>query len=768
MNRVFDMDQLPVSFGASLESASNGTPDRRPLNEAVRNLVDLIWQAGGFRFRHRGSSTKNGAHTIKYYCCQNEQVWKGSKRNGKRDVEQMDRFKCGGKMTIRPSIEARTLNLTIAHSHHKAYAKIQLDGEIQAYIDERITNSTPSRIYHDVKNSGLSGCERVAQYQVYYRWQQGNASNWRYHPEQFESAKLFLGERSAAAHCDSKVFTSGNLRGLALFARKPMSCLRSRAKELAMDATYGTNNAGMNLFAVLAEMDGTGIPLAYCFIGKIPSVDGAMQGADPGATTGILRQFLSHIRQAGFSPTFFGTDKDQSEISAVKQVWGEGVTLQLCYWHAKRALRTKLKDSAVSKTQAHYSPADALKLVPGLEICWGSSPTRRPNGDHRYGRCQCPSATVLFEEKGRIEKLSTAEKEIVVQMFSRHFNSHSLIPDRNNTFRSPEVIHRECTAEMYSWCRTRNYFRLWAYLFGHWYCPDQWELWARSTNAAEIPILKTTMIVESHRRRLKHDYLHQFNRPRIDLVAWVLVSRVIPDAAVRMEALEVGDQRIAKSGWRKPFKSQWKALQERTTSPDSMRHYFTDPLKWVCACEAFLDSRFFICKHLVHCVEPFSSPVEFFSKVQRRRTIPFFRHTQLMVLPEYRMGDSIEEAASQDPEPTPRSITDDSGTESEDSEDLESEEEATSDDGTDHEVQDRSGDEVDNMQDLQDFLGTLQSAMDIAREQGQKGNRPFVEKFISSLSSAKTLVAEVDRKRNRRSMNPTWGKYHHPASMYYS
>ena len=58
--------------------------------------------------------------------------------------------------------------------------------------------------------------------------------------------------------------------------------------------------------------------------------------------------------------------------------------------------------------------------------------------------------------------------------------------------------------------------------------------------------------------------------------------------------------------------------------------------------------------------------------------------------------------------------------------------------------------------------------MDIAREQGQKGNRAFAEKFISSLSSAKTLVAEVDRKRNRRSMNPTGGKYHHPATMYYS
>jgi hypothetical protein len=33
-----------------------------------------------------------------------------------------------------------------------------------------------------------------------------------------------------------------------------------------MDATYGTNNAGVELFAVLAEVDGTGVPLAYCLV----------------------------------------------------------------------------------------------------------------------------------------------------------------------------------------------------------------------------------------------------------------------------------------------------------------------------------------------------------------------------------------------------------------------------------------------------------------------------------------------------------------------
>jgi hypothetical protein len=39
-----------------------------------------------------------------------------------------------------------------------------------------------------------------------------------------------------------------------------------RVHALAMDATYGTNDKGMKLFAVMAEFDGTGISLAYCFV----------------------------------------------------------------------------------------------------------------------------------------------------------------------------------------------------------------------------------------------------------------------------------------------------------------------------------------------------------------------------------------------------------------------------------------------------------------------------------------------------------------------
>jgi len=71
------------------------------------------------------------------------------------------------------------------------------------------------------------------------------------------------------------------------------------------------------------------------------------------------------------------------------------------------------------------------------------------------------------------------------------------------------------------------------------------------------------MIVESHWRKIKHDYLHRFNRPRLDLVVWVLLSRSIPDSVRNMQAILDREHRIAIASWRKAFKWEWKAVTGR-------------------------------------------------------------------------------------------------------------------------------------------------------------------------------------------------------------
>jgi hypothetical protein len=303
-----------------------------------------------------------------------------------------------------------------------------------------------------------------------------------------KSAQVLLSEHKEYT---SSLYFAGNMHALAFYISESVKTLVPRAKELAIDATFGTNNMGMHLFAVLAELDGTGIPLAYCFMGICSDNSHGVRQADPGVTTGLLDRFLRPLHKSGFNPTFFGTDKDFSEISAIRQVW-PNASIQLCYWHARRAIRSKLTSSRKTNTQGEYNPLDAQKLIPDLEICWGSIQTRRPNGDHRYGQSACPSWSTNLVLQGRMETASGEEQDIVLEMFSQHYNSHSLIPDQHGTFRSAERIHHACAEEMYHWCKSRNYFRLWAYLWVNWYQPDQWHLWARSIVEKEIPILKTS------------------------------------------------------------------------------------------------------------------------------------------------------------------------------------------------------------------------------------------------------------------------------------
>ena len=125
-----------------------------------------------------------------------------------------------------------------------------------------------------------------------------------------------------------------------------------------------------------------------------------------------------------------------------------------------------------------------------------------------FGSCQCESRKIVFQGNSELELSSTEERNVVLAIFSRYYNALPQIPDLNGTFQSSAVINRECANEMYLWCRAQNFFRLWAYMSVNWYRYEQWKLWARSTNADEIPILKTTMIVKSHWQRIKYDFLH--------------------------------------------------------------------------------------------------------------------------------------------------------------------------------------------------------------------------------------------------------------------
>ncbi|KAJ6018382.1 ATP-dependent DNA helicase PIF1 [Penicillium canescens] len=760
-NYLFDLDTLPVQFGSvrvtetvggSEHDVDRGTYPRSEMNGAMRDLTDLIWKRGGFRFTHMGTNFQSC--TYQYHCSQDlmraksyrPMVEVGKQRDGRR----MTRFPCQSKLTIRPCLQNRTMSLSIHHQWHAPYEDIELSPVVQVLINSLVSTKTPSEIYREIRQ--IPEGKPVTRHQVYYLWQKANAEIWQRDLDPFISATMLLSENSHYRdHHD--IFTAGNLRALGFFASEPIQKLRNTAPQLVMDSTFGTNSGGMDLFAVLAEVEGTDVPLAYCLVEllKPPQAnlaEGKPVRADPGVMTYIIQQFLERLKIFGFNPRCVALDKDPSELAAVTTVW-PGVKVQLCYWHVKRAVGTKLNSSKSTNTQNHYRPEEAQKLIPDLEICWGSLPVRRPVS-HRFGDCSCPSKGEKISEMGRLEPATKEDRDTVLEIFCRHFNLHPLIPDSNGTYKCSTTLHRECAAEIHTWCKARGYYRLWAYLYVNWYCPNQWKLWARAADSTEIPVVKTTMIVESHWRTLKHDYLHRFNRPRVDLVVWVLASRVLPDAIHRMKAISSGQFRIFKARWREAFKKQWRREASKTVDPDKLKEYHTSPVNWVCSCKSFLHSRFLICKHIVHCFE--SPSPDFFETVSRQTVYPFWKDERLVLLPEFASREGLRtrklHGNIEMQDTTLASPLDSSGSESE--QDEEDDQEAVP-----LEIQ------------VAEFRTVMQEAIEIFEDQVAKGNEKFVERFIASNQINRTLVEEVKHRRNMRSMPRTWGRCKHPATMYF-
>jgi hypothetical protein len=106
LDLTFDLDRLPVAFGTAL-SMKDGNLDRKPLNDTMREIARVIWKIGGFRFGHK--RTDWDRLKFVYYCCQDADRAYASVTQGKQDTPRMERFKCQSKLTLKPSLEERTL-----------------------------------------------------------------------------------------------------------------------------------------------------------------------------------------------------------------------------------------------------------------------------------------------------------------------------------------------------------------------------------------------------------------------------------------------------------------------------------------------------------------------------------------------------------------------------------------------------------------------------------------------------------------------------------
>ncbi|THH12617.1 hypothetical protein EW146_g7526 [Bondarzewia mesenterica] len=116
-------------------------------------------------------------------------------------------------------------------------------------------------------------------------------------------------------------------------------CLR----EIAMDSAWNTNGSRYEVYVLLGEVQGFGLPLGYLLIQS--------NAATHGAKENLLRQLLRHVRKKKIKPSFTLSDKDFAEINAFRHVFPEAKH-QLCFWHVIRAVKKRL--SILRRAPAYY------------------------------------------------------------------------------------------------------------------------------------------------------------------------------------------------------------------------------------------------------------------------------------------------------------------------------------------------------------------------------------------------------------------------------
>jgi hypothetical protein len=139
------------------------------------------------------------------------------------------------------------------------------------------------------------------------------------------------------------------------------------------------------------------------------------------------------------------------------------------------------------------------------------------------------------------------------------------------------------------------------------------------------------MNVENFWKQLKHGFLHNHLRPRLDQLIWILVTQVTPAYLARAQVLSDG-HRLGRSKapthFQRQFKSAWLKLANLTLSVDADKKYITRVDKWTCTCRSQKFHSCHLCKHLVDAVGTPSA--RFWTEVVRRRTLPLYRHPDLV------------------------------------------------------------------------------------------------------------------------------------------
>jgi hypothetical protein len=136
------------------------------------------------------------------------------------------------------------------------------------------------------------------------------------------------------------------------------------------------------------------------------------------------------------------------------------------------------------------------------------------------------------------------------------------------------------------------------------------------------------MTVKNFWQQLKHEFVHHFLCPHLDLLVWILINNVTPAYLTCTEVLE-DTHRLGRSNkltsYQVRFKTAWKKLAQL---PVSGLGYNIDLAMFMCNCGQQKYEAHHFCKHLIQAV---SEPdIQFWCHVVHHCKAPLYCHPHLL------------------------------------------------------------------------------------------------------------------------------------------
>lgn len=179
-----------------------------------------------------------------------------------------------------------------------------------------------------------------------------------------------------------------------------------------------------------------------------------------------------------------------------------------------------------------------------------------------------------------------------------------------------------------------------------------------------------------------------------------------------------------------------------------LRQYNTDPTNFICACTAYRDSRFLICKHIVFAYN-LTSPLKAFNSLQRSTSKPFWKNlTGLQLKDEFIIEESdTDDTNDSEQDHVCPSSSDNAYT-------------VVNDFDHDHEDDIPTPDEI-----FAAVEETLCVGMNYVKHQRNFGNVNMAMILQRKLASFNNFIEDSDAASRKRRMPQTW-KRKNPETMY--